>query len=311
MTIVQSNPFGTLDPATLTGFEQAIHGSLPTDYREFLLRHNGPLVQPMEFNVSDYSDSIHEHFYGLHDVLHRDLRSTYLNSSDEFPSDLMPVAEDGGGNYVCIGLGGRFGSRVYFLDHELYDQSDDTSGVIPIADSFSQFLEGLFEHEDEDDITAQPVSGRYSPSAILPLSDKESLFLKTAWTRALELLDMPVAEDGIIYVEDVFASLVRFQEEAKHLPRAEVSDESVALLGFLFGQLIVWETKWSWGTYDPEPDQTVWCITDPSQQYLILPLRDTSSVFNGTADSLELYFRMIADKKLPPPKKNGFVILSS
>jgi len=152
MNVIESNPFGPLDPTALAAFEAELRGSLPADYRAFLLQHNGPLVEPTEFRVADYCDSIDEHFYGLHSEAHRDLRELYLQTPDEFPSDLFPIAEDGGGNYVCVGLGGRFGSRVYFLDHELFDEDDDTAAVIQIAESFNQFLDGLFEYNEDDEV---------------------------------------------------------------------------------------------------------------------------------------------------------------
>lgn len=66
------------------------------------------------------------------------------------PSELIPIAEDGDGNVVCVALFGEFRGAIYFWDHEvepaalgLLGESSFIDNVRKIAVDFSEFLEEL------------------------------------------------------------------------------------------------------------------------------------------------------------------------
>jgi hypothetical protein len=60
---------------------------------------------------------------------------------DRLPADLLPVAQDPGGNLICIGVNGPRAGHVLFWDHNgsRSGRSDDES-VYPVAASWSEFL---------------------------------------------------------------------------------------------------------------------------------------------------------------------------
>lgn len=148
MQIIKSRPFGPVDPAALSELEAQVGGQLPEPFRTFLIEHNGPLISPCEFHVEDYIDGIDDELYGLHQNKEKDLREAYFYSSQDLPRDLLPFASDGGGNIICIGLSEARRGKIYFVDHELYDEDDQEAGVILLADSLEAFFDGLFEYEE-------------------------------------------------------------------------------------------------------------------------------------------------------------------
>ena len=117
-----------------------------------------------------------------------------------------------------------------------------------------------------------------------------------------------------VRIPHLFECFNRAIQREKDLPEDQRRIENINSLGILFGQFIVWVAEWSWAWYysDPEskPDMAELCVTDPNEHYVVFPLRDTSSVYAGTAHTLELQFRMIINKKLPPPNEGELIILS-
>jgi cell wall assembly regulator SMI1 len=155
MNIIQSNPYGPLDEERLREFERTIGHTLPEDYREFLLEHNGPVVSPLSFKIGvgegGYEDSIEDGFFGLHDGHGPSYRTRYLDNPSRFPDGVIPIAHDGMGNYVCIGLSGGERSRILYFNHERNGGDDLPEDLEPLADSLSEFLDSLFEGDDRYD----------------------------------------------------------------------------------------------------------------------------------------------------------------
>ncbi|MCG3131836.1 MAG: hypothetical protein FLDDKLPJ_02646 [Phycisphaerae bacterium] len=144
--VVKTSPFGSLTEPQLEQFERAIGAILPSDYRAFLLEHNGPDIEPRDFHTSDGDvDSIVD-LYGLHDgpsYRRLDLARRYYDES-RMDLDLWPIADDPGGNAICIGIRGWRRGRIFFWDHE-------TQQVTDLAESFDDFLDSLFEWIDPNE----------------------------------------------------------------------------------------------------------------------------------------------------------------
>lgn len=155
MTIVKSNPYGPVNEEGILDFEKSIGRRLPEDYRSFLLEHNGPLVSPESFWVGvgegAYSTSIEDGFLGLHDGAGPSLRRWYLDDPSHFPAGVLPIANDGMGNHVCIGLEGEERGHILFFNHELNGGHDLPEDLELLADSLGEFLDGLFESDDDMD----------------------------------------------------------------------------------------------------------------------------------------------------------------
>jgi hypothetical protein len=145
MQVERSNAFGPVEPARLRAFEARIGAALPEDYRAFVLAHNGGCPVPCDFLISaaEGESSLH-HTYGLHDG------PAYLRLDDaldsygpQLPEGLLPIADDPGGNAICLGLVGAARGRVYFWDHETGSEPPSWGDVIEMAPSFTAFCAGL------------------------------------------------------------------------------------------------------------------------------------------------------------------------
>jgi len=148
MQVQNANRFGALPLQRLEQFEALLGTRLPDEYRQFLLQHNGGKPTPSVFMISaDEGDAMLHHVYGLHDgPLHIRLdraRQTYL---DRMPRSLFPIADDPGGNAICLGISGNERGKVYFWDHEMEaDEGDEPTfeNVYLVAESFASFLKSL------------------------------------------------------------------------------------------------------------------------------------------------------------------------
>ncbi|WP_046246538.1 SMI1/KNR4 family protein [Hymenobacter terrenus] len=166
---MEPNPWiGAETPATradIEAIEQQYGFTLPEDYKQHLLQHNGgwphrPIfteVQPDGERVDrDISD-----FYSVRygeSTLERSLKSL----RDQLHDDLVPFGRDGGGDLFVLSVGPQDYGSVYYIAHEFYtppegeyDEETDEStppapldygpGVHFLAPSFTAFLDGLVE----------------------------------------------------------------------------------------------------------------------------------------------------------------------
>ncbi len=143
------NPYGTLSKNELEHFEEMFNVSLPDDYRDFLLKNNGGQPTPSFFWIQPNIDgSSVLHFFGLNDgPKHLSLLTYFGELRSNFPFTLLPICDDGLGNFLCLGISSNNHGEVFFLDHDVYpfNNQDSNKGIIKIANSFSEFLDSLEE----------------------------------------------------------------------------------------------------------------------------------------------------------------------
>jgi hypothetical protein len=133
--IVESNCFGKLTPAKLEAFEKSLDTALPEPYRTHLLEHNGGYV----YGARKLGE-LHGVF-GIHDgpewaQLHDPSKYAGL-----VPKNLLPIADDPGGNLICIVLSGVIRGAICFWDHER--GNDPVGSVSALAPDFQSYLRGL------------------------------------------------------------------------------------------------------------------------------------------------------------------------
>ena len=140
-----SNKYGSVTEQRVSEFEREIGYTLPSDYRDYLLLHNGGTPSPYHFDFGDGDGSLVNNMNGLHDGPSYSRLDHARNSyRGRIPDHLLPIGYDPGGNEVCLGLCGEHRGRVYFWDHE--------SGALEeIAPSFTAFLDGLYEWVDPNE----------------------------------------------------------------------------------------------------------------------------------------------------------------
>ena len=161
MKIEQSNRFGALTSEQLSAFELRHGLSLPEDYRQFMIAHNGgvPIPDAIDFLHGRKKNTSNVRI--LYSIIPGDdwasLDKTMQAYKGRIISEGVPVGEDSGGNqYVLVCSGGKCG-QVYFWDHENEPNKPGYRNMSYIAASFGEFLDKLYEFTDPN----QPAAKRY------------------------------------------------------------------------------------------------------------------------------------------------------
>jgi hypothetical protein len=145
--IINTNAIEKPSEDLLLNFETQVGVNLPEDYRKFLLNYNGGRPIPDFFWIEDQKDGscVYE-FYGLYsEIGPYSINYYYGNDLYGIPSSMIPIADDGTGNNICMGVYSDNLGEIFFLDHELHPFHDANSmiGISKIADSFTDFLRNL------------------------------------------------------------------------------------------------------------------------------------------------------------------------
>jgi hypothetical protein len=152
VTIANANPHGVLDAQRLREFEKKIGVALPYDYRDFLSQFNGGEPSPEGFWIVQEEDgsNVHE-FLGLHNGPKWLSLDGTKNSELGIPESLLPIANDGLGNMVCLKITGNDFGAVFFVDHDQhpFENRESFEGITKLKGSFSEFLSSL-QVLDED-----------------------------------------------------------------------------------------------------------------------------------------------------------------
>jgi hypothetical protein len=145
MRIDNANTYGSLSESRLTAFETALGTRLPEHYREFLTRFNGGRWENRIFKISDEDgESEIHHVYGLHDgPEYCRLDRVWHTFRDRIPSSVLAIADDPGGNKICLGIQGNVRGKVFFWTHDHPGGSDQRSALSLISGSFDEFVGGL------------------------------------------------------------------------------------------------------------------------------------------------------------------------
>ncbi len=128
-----------LDDSAIRDAEVQLGCLIPSDYRTFVLKHDGATPAPNIFASSQNQSEVRR-FVRLSEA------ASLRASIEGFPSKAIPVAEDSCGNYVW--LDHKTGA-VFFWDHELEQDGEK------IADSFEAFLASL-EPFDPQSVRLEP-----------------------------------------------------------------------------------------------------------------------------------------------------------
>jgi len=121
---------------------------IPPSYRAFLAERDGARPVECVFSYSRDgrdSDSYVEDFLGVGAVAPPEIN--LLCVAEDMPTGVLPIADDPGGNHVCLdGREGRDGP-VLFWHHEerAEDDPEDERNLYFIAPDLQTFLDGLTE----------------------------------------------------------------------------------------------------------------------------------------------------------------------
>ena len=144
--MTEANPPTTL--ATIEDFERERGLVLPGGYKQFLLTTNGGVPEKPAFPVvghPNYSINVIRIFLGIGVRWPTtELAYAYDLYAGGIPANVIPIASDDLGSYVCLDL--RDGKdRVAFWDHRHFWGTGEwrESDLYHVADSFAEFLASL------------------------------------------------------------------------------------------------------------------------------------------------------------------------
>ena len=140
-------------------FENEVGKIFPEDYKRFMLKSNGGT--PKEEWLYDFFDEVTEaentsvirEFFSLFSedtVKMGNLKKIYKTMTYEemIPDDMLPIADDPGGNVIAISLNKDDYGYMYFINHEYDDLDTGYLVKSKIAESMSDFLDVLYLSED-------------------------------------------------------------------------------------------------------------------------------------------------------------------
>lgn len=131
----------TVGAADIVALEKAVGMKLPADYKAFLREHNGGKPSPSCLAVSASRTVSIQLFFAVQSAAaNQTVAGVAAQFRDRVPADRVPIARDGAGNLLLIGVSGEVG----FWDHELEADEDGAQpyydNISPIAPSFSALL---------------------------------------------------------------------------------------------------------------------------------------------------------------------------
>lgn len=148
--IKNANAHGPLSLTRLNEFERRTRTRLPEDYRQFLLEHNGGQPEPAFFWIQQPVDGSRVlRFYALFEGSLLPSLNAYAGPERYgIPASLLPIADDGLGNLICIGIEAPIYGAILFLDHDRFspNDGDESRGITRLSDSFTAFLQSLMEN---------------------------------------------------------------------------------------------------------------------------------------------------------------------
>ena len=138
-------------PEALEEFEKKWNILFPEDYKTFLLQQNGGKPEVTIFPITNNpsgNKGIITDFFGINTYDSNDLNSVFetYKSTHRLPQSYFPIAQDPGGNLICLSYGGENVGKVFFWDHEGEYEEGEQPGyrnMYLIADTLPQFLDSL------------------------------------------------------------------------------------------------------------------------------------------------------------------------
>jgi hypothetical protein len=134
----------SINEEDLQSFETRYGVTLPEDYKQFLLQHNGGKPNVRRYKTRDgFITTSFMWAYSLEEMT-KDYETLCLG--DMIPRNLLPIGLDPGRSRVCISLSGQDQGVVYHwdLDGEHGEIKPTYDHIYPVADSFADFLDVLF-----------------------------------------------------------------------------------------------------------------------------------------------------------------------
>jgi hypothetical protein len=148
MTITESLTNDRPTDADIGAFETLVHGSFPDDYKTFLKKENGGRPRPKQFRFTTKAGKTEEstthYFFALHAGRVGSLQKSFERYEKRVASGYIPIGTDPFGNIIVMNTMPHGNGRIYFWNHETESDLPSVANMCLIAQSFLEFVEGLF-----------------------------------------------------------------------------------------------------------------------------------------------------------------------
>jgi cell wall assembly regulator SMI1 len=126
----------------ISRIESILERSLPEDFKAWLRRYNGAIPNPSELLLPDGSIFDINSFISFSENDTKENVLLLLDIyRDRLPAGLLPIADDGTGNYVCFRYGaGKTSPDIVLWFHE---EADPSCAIMPIASSFTDLIQRI------------------------------------------------------------------------------------------------------------------------------------------------------------------------
>ena len=184
---MRSRPYGQISDTRMKAFERSLPAKLPTDYRAFLVEHNGAEFSPPVFDeeTGDFEEvpggTDLRTLFGLHQGPGYERLDEMRGNFETLSPSMLVIGADGYGNYLGMELEGRARGAVFFIDHETLMESSPER--VQVAASFAALL---------DRVGMDPVA------APVPASPKEAIAAHDVKTLR-RLYESGASGDGLVH----------------------------------------------------------------------------------------------------------------
>lgn len=162
----------------ITTVEKTIGHSFPLEYKDFLTQFNGGGPSPdcfdVEYNgqewVGEDEGALLYRFFFMTDDEYFSFLDNYRYYKNRIPIDTIPIAKDAGRSLVLLGIEGANIGKIFYWNGEYSASPDeeeeegyeaDYRNVGFVANSFNEFLKGLYILEEDDDDNEYDADGEY------------------------------------------------------------------------------------------------------------------------------------------------------
>lgn len=132
--------------ADIHSIEQELSVSLPADYKEFLLKHNGICTENTIVRIEAIEEeTLLNVLFSCDNQLNRALTLEYWNTEykDDIPESALLIGDFQDGGFLLLIPDGDY-KGVYYYDHAYtFESSDDDGNTYLLADTFEAFINSL------------------------------------------------------------------------------------------------------------------------------------------------------------------------
>lgn len=140
-----------LTTSLCTSFEKEHSLTLPDDYKYFLCNTlNGGSLSCKKTSIALPNNDATpiNNFFGIdaHETFNINEKMWILGDED-LPADMIPIANDPGGNFFFLKTSTEDAGKVFFYDHEMESNdpptADNNPSLTVVANSFTEFLDSI------------------------------------------------------------------------------------------------------------------------------------------------------------------------